>query len=195
MRRLIGDVDIDFADRNNALKMLEYIPASIIRNGTIVKHNTGVYFHAVPVDPITGLSSIHYENAEKQGLYKIDLLNVGVYEHVKNEQHLLELIQREFDWNLLSYPEFITQLIHIGNHADLIVSLKPRCIKDLAMVLALIRPGKRYLVEKCQTNGFSSIEDEIWLETGGGYTFHKSHATSYAILVKVHANILVEQAI
>lgn len=196
MRGIVGDVDIDFADRTQALKLLDHVPAAIIRNNTITKHNTGVYFHAVPTDPITGLASLNYEDAEQQGWYKIDLLNVGVYEMVNSEQHLLSLMSHELDWNLFTYPEFTSKLIHLGNHADMVASLRPQCIQDIAMVLALIRPGKRHLVEKCKTRGFSSINNEIWtIPNDGSYAFHKSHATSYAMLVKVHANLLIEQAI
>ena len=123
MRKLVGDVDIDFANRNQALALLDYVPATIIRNNNIVKHNTGVYFHAVPMDPLTGLASLNYEEAEQQGWYKVDLLNVGVYELIKSEQHLLDLMSQEFDYNLLTYPEFTSQLIHLGNHADMVASL------------------------------------------------------------------------
>lgn len=195
MHRLAGDVDIDFADRNSALAVLEHVPASIIRNNTVVKHNTGVYFHAVPIDPITNLASLNYEDAEQRGWYKVDLLNVGVYELIKNEQHLLDLMSREFDWGLLIYPEFTTKLIHLGNHADMVASLRPKNLQDVAMILALIRPGKRHLVEKCKAHGFNSIKDEIWTDThDGSYAFKHAHAISYAMLVKVHANLLVEQA-
>jgi hypothetical protein len=188
-----GDVDIDFADRNMALAGLDHVPAAIIRNNTIVKHNTGVYFHAVPSDPISGIASLHYEDAEQRGWYKIDLLNVHVYEMVKNEQHLLDLMNREFDWNLLTFPEFTSQLIHLGNHGPLVASVRPCSIADLAMTLALIRPGKRHLINTCQSLGFDAIRNEIWQQTDGGYSFHKSHATGYAVLVKVHANLLIEQ--
>ncbi len=190
-----GDVDIDFADRNKALSYLDHIKASIIRSGKIEKHNTGVYFHAVPIDPITGNCSLHYETAEDKGWYKVDLLNVGVYEHVKNEKHLLDLMSREMDWTLFEYPEFTSQLIHLGNHSELVSMLKPTSIMDIAMILALIRPGKRYLVDRCMKNGFSSIAADIWTESrDGSYSFKKAHAFSYAMLVKVHANLLIEQA-
>ena len=195
MRGLVGDVDIDFADRTHALKFLDHVPASIIRNNTIIKHNTGVYFHAVPIDPITGLASLNYEQAEDRGWYKMDLLNVGVYEQVKNEQHLLDLMTRDLDWSLFTYTEFTSKLIHLSNHAEMVASLKPTSIKDLAMILALIRPGKRHLVEKCRIAGFDSIADEIWAESvDSGYSFKAAHAHSYAMLVKIHANLLVEQA-
>jgi len=195
MRRPAGDVDIDFADRTKALNMLDHTPASIIRNKTIVKHNTGVYFHTVPVDPLSGLASIGYDAAENIGWYKVDLLNVSVYELIKSEDHLIKLMAQDLDWDMFTYPEFTAKLIHLGNHADMVAALQPRSIQDIAMILALIRPGKRYLVEKCKLTGFSSIINDIWTVTEHGYAFHKSHATSYAMLVKVHASLLVEQAL
>jgi DNA polymerase III alpha subunit len=189
----IGDVDIDFADRNAALSLLEYTPASILRNGSIAKHNTGVYFHVVPVDPVTHLCSINYEEAENLGLYKVDLLNVHVYEQIKNEEHLLSLMNSPVDWTLFQYPEFTSQLIHLGNHCELVAALKPSSVNEIAMILALIRPGKRHLINICKNHGFGAIMSDIWTVSDGGYAFHKSHATSYAVLVKVHANLLVEQ--
>ena len=44
-----GDIDVDFADRTRALTLLEYIPASMIKDGNLEKHNTGIYFHAVQI--------------------------------------------------------------------------------------------------------------------------------------------------
>jgi DNA polymerase III alpha subunit len=188
-----GDVDIDFADRNAALALLEHTPASILRDRAIVKHNTGVYFHVVPVDPVTNLCSLNYEAAEEQGLYKVDLLNVHVYEQIKSEEHLLNLMNAPIDWSLFEYPEFTSQLIHLGNHSELVATLRPSSVSEIAMILALIRPGKRHLIDHCKKHGFSAIKDDIWSVSDNGYAFHKSHATSYAVLVKVHANLLVEQ--
>lgn len=192
--RRVGDVDIDFADRNKALATLAHIPASMIRNGRIDKHNTGVYFHAVPIDPVTNQASMHYETAEELGWYKIDLLNVGVYEKVRDEKHLQQLMDSELNWKILEYQEFTSQLIHLGNHAQLVADLKPKSIVEIAMILALIRPGKKHLIDRCRRHGFESIKDEIWTESQDGtYTFKKAHALSYAMLVKIHANLLVEQ--
>ena len=195
MSRIAGDVDIDFPDRNLALSVIDHIPASIFRGTKIDKHNTGVYFHATPMDPITGLASIHFKEAEELGWFKIDLLNVGVYEQVRDEAHLIHLMNTPLDWKLFEYQEFTSQLIHLNNHSELVASIKPTNVSELAMVLALIRPGKRYLVDSCKLYGFDSIKNEIWEEpTNGGFVFKKSHATSYSVLVTVHANLLVEQA-
>ena len=46
------DVDIDMADRDKFLKLVDVIPASIKRDGEFEKHNTGVYFQPIPNFPI-----------------------------------------------------------------------------------------------------------------------------------------------
>jgi DNA polymerase III alpha subunit len=195
MSRNRGDIDIDLADRESALDSLSHVRASIIRDGKIVKHNTGVYFHAVPVDPVTGLCSIEYDRAEDIGCFKIDLLNVSVYDDVKDEMHLIDLMCRKLDWKVFEDKEFVSKLFHLSNHADLTSKLKPKSVEDIATVLALIRPGKRHLQNKCMRYGFSSIRNEIWSnDEKDGYVFKKAHSISYAMLVYVHANLLIEQS-
>jgi DNA polymerase III alpha subunit len=189
-----GDIDIDFAHREKALEFLPHTPASIIKNDKITKHNTGVYFHAAPTDPITGLCSISYEQAEDRGMFKIDMLNVSVYDQVKDEEHLLTLMHRPLDWHIFEQHDFVSKLFHLGNHAELVGKLKPKSVEDLAMILALIRPGKKYLQHLCLTSGFASIANDIWTQTADEYVFRKSHAISYAVLVVVHANLLIDSS-
>lgn len=189
-----GDIDIDVVDRNAALVGVQHVSASMIRDQKLVKHNTGVYFHAVPIDPITDLCSLTYENAALRGCFKLDILNVGVYSGVRDEQHLIDLMNRDFDWHLLEEPEFTSQLVHLNGHTDLVRRLKPRSIRDIAFTLALIRPGKKHLIPKCETQGFDSIKDQIWVKpTDDSYWYKPSHAISYAYLVKIDANLLIEK--
>jgi DNA polymerase III alpha subunit len=188
-----GDIDIDFANRDRALSGMNYVPASIIKDGKITKHNTGVYFHDVPQDPVTGLCSVDYEAAESKGFFKLDFLNVGVYEQVRDEAHLLDLMHRPIDWEVFGIPAFVSQLFHLGNYGDLTARLKPQSIEHIAMILALIRPGKRHLQKQCERRGFDSIRDDIWTKGDAGYEFKKAHAVSYAMLVYVHANLLLDQ--
>ena len=188
-----GDIDIDFADRIKALDGMSFVPASIIKDGRISKHNTGVYFHAAPMDPITGLCSIDYADAERRGMFKIDMLNVSIYEMVGDEDHLLDLMERPLDWTLFENREFVSRLFHLGNHAELTAKLTPRSVEHLAMILALIRPGKKHLQRTCIERGFDGISSRIWLPgEEDEYVFKKSHAVSYAMLVYVHANLLIE---
>ena len=181
------DIDIDVKSRDVLLEKLKHIPASIIQNGEIKKHNTGVYFTDIPVHPFTNSANIDYKEAEDRGYFKLDILNVSVYEKVKNEKHLQELIDQEPDWSLLEHKEIVEQLFHIHNHFDIVNTLKPKSIEQLAAVLAIIRPAKRYLAKQ----NWNEIESNVWQKpTDGTYYFKKSHAIGYALAICVQMNIL-----
>jgi len=182
------DIDIDFGNREDILKLIKHIPASIRRDGTVIKHNTGVYVNPIPYNPITGLSNIDYSEAEEVGYMKLDLLNVHVYNSVRSNEHLDELCNREPQWELLKERDFVAKLIHLSNHYDIIQQHFPDTMDKLAMVLAIIRPSKRYLIGK----RWREIAEQIWLKSDDGYYFKRAHAYSYAQLVMVHMNLLTE---
>ena len=186
-----SDIDIDFGDRTRALAILKHIPASIKQEDKLVKHNSGVYFTDIPVDPFTGVASIEHKSAEERGYVKLDLLNVNLYSQVRDEAHLNELMTTEPLWDLLLQREFTEQLIHIGNHYDTLVKMPEpvNSIPRMAMFLAIIRPGKRHLIGK----PWAEVAETIWDTTEDGYTFKKSHAVAYAHLVVVHMNLICEQ--
>lgn len=190
------DIDIDFKNRDEALSVLEHVPASIIKNGKIKKHNNGVYFNQVPVDPLTGFCSIDYEKAEERGYTKIDFLNLSVYEKVKDEEHLMRLMEKEPVWELLENEDIVTgkltgqPLFHLHDQFELLQKKKPRTIEQLAMVLALKIPSKHYLIDK----DWDEIEKHIWKEPADGeFYFKKSHSISYAHVVVLQLNLLVEE--
>ena len=183
-----SDIDIDLADRTQALAVLEHTPASILRDNRLTKHNSGIYVTSIPTDPYTGQASLDYQVAEERGYIKLDLLNVSLYTQIKNEQHLLELMNAEPAWDKLNDPEFFSKLIHVGNHYDLYKKCSEpiNSIPRMAMFLALIRPGKRNLVGK----NWKEISQTIWDKTDDGYAFKRSHGVAYAHLVVVHMNLL-----
>tara|TARA_B100000579_G_scaffold75574_1_gene58320 strand:- start:58875 stop:59456 length:582 start_codon:yes stop_codon:yes gene_type:complete len=181
------DIDIDVKDRDVLLEKLKHTPASIIQNGEIKKHNTGVYFTDIPTHPFTNSANIDYKEAEDRGYFKLDILNVGVYDKVKNEKHLQELIDQEPDWSLLKHKEIVEQLFHIHNHFDIINKLKPKSVEELAAVLAIIRPAKRHLLNESWNN----INENVWKKpTDDSYYFKKSHAVGYALAICVQLNVL-----
>ncbi len=183
------DIDIDFADSDEALKTIDHVAATMLQRNIPVRHPSGVYFQDIPIHPVTGRSSLEYTTAEKLGYFKIDFLNQSVYQTVKNEAHLDELMNREPLWELLDEETFVAQLPHIHNHFKVVSSIGPKSIEDLAIVLALIRPGKRHLLNRTR----SQINREIWDSDGDGYQFKKAHAISYAVLIVVQMNIVVDQ--
>jgi hypothetical protein len=181
-----SDIDIDFGDREKLLSLINHTCASI-RKEEVKKHNTGIYVTDIPYDPINDMASIDYTVAEDRGYFKLDLLNVHVYNQVKNEQQLIELM-REPDWNKLNDVKFVEQLIHLGNHYNSIKKMPEpiNSIPRLAMFLAVIRPGKKHLIGKT----WLEVSKTIWDREEGTYTFKKSHAVAYAHLVVVHMNLL-----
>jgi len=187
----LPDVDIDFADREQILKLIPGIAASQITNdGQIQKHKTGVYFHPVPVNPYTGWCDIDYQTAEDLGFFKVDLLNVGLYQKVQNKQHLDALAAKEPLWELLQQEEFVDLLFHLNGHADILKRTCPTSVEQLAAVLAMIRPAKRYLIGKPWT----TIMKEVWTKPeNGDYYFKKSHSFSYATLIVAHMNLICEE--
>lgn len=183
------DIDIDLADRTKVLGLLKHIDARI---DNTKKHNTGIYCTSVPYDPITGISTLDYKTAEKRGYFKIDFLNVSVYEGVKDKEHLTRLLNQEPLWDLLEQKEFCDMIFHVNGYHNLIADLKPKSIDELAMLLALLRPGKKHLIPVCKEKGFQEIANEIWTKTEE-YSFKKSHSISYAHVIVVQMNLICEK--
>ena len=187
------DIDIDFADRKQILDIIKHIPASIESNGIFKKHNTGVYCHSIPYNPLTDTASIEYKEAEDRGYFKIDFLNVNAYAGVRDEEHIVQLLNTEPLWDLLGEKEVCDQLFHINGYNNLVAELKPTSVLELAMVLAMIRPGKKHLLPICKQQGFQAINDEIWTKTEDAYFFKKAHAVSYASVIVVQLNLICEK--
>ena len=185
------DIDIDFVDRSKVLEIIKHVPASIDGNK---KHNTGVYVQPIPINPLTGYANIDYKTAEDRGYFKIDFLNVSAYQGVRNEDHLVQLLNTEPLWDLLHEKEVCDQLFHVNGYHTLLNALTPKTIEELAMVLAMIRPGKKHLIPICKDQGFQAIKDEIWVKPiNDSYTFKKSHGHSYAALIIVQLNLICEK--
>ena len=190
--KFTSDIDIDVGNRELALSVLKYTAASIIQEGKNNKHNTGVYFTEIPVDPLVNRASLDYEQAEQRGYIKVDILNVGLYQRIRSEQHLLELMNQEPLWDLLLARDFCSQLIHIGSHYDTLCKMPEpvNSIPRLAMFLSVIRPAKRHLVGKT----WREVAETVWEKpVDDSYYFKKAHAIGYAHLVAVNMNLICEQ--
>ena len=151
------DVDIDFFDRDNTLKLFKHTPASIIKDGKSEKHKTGVYFHAVPEHPVTRHASLDYKQAEDRGYFKIDCLNVNIYKDVKSEQELVELMIQEPDWDMLKDPKIVQNLFHLNGHYNIVSKLEPKTIEQLAAVLANTSCQEKFNVQGLGGNNERSL--------------------------------------
>lgn len=190
-----ADIDIDFADREQVMNLVRCIPAMQIADGKVRRHNSGVYVTNIPYDPIHQCAAIDYEQAETRGYFKIDLLNMSVYQLVKTPEQYEAMLAITPPWQRLwQDPDWAKQLVHVGNYTDLLREMKPDSIPRMAAFISIIRPGKAHLQHKSWAEVFKSVWDG---DSSQGFTFKKSHAISYAMLVSLHMNLLnqpVEQA-
>ena len=155
-----ADIDIDFADRSRILELIRHTSAMQIHEGKSRKHNSGVYVTDIPYDPINDCSSIDYKQAEERGYFKIDFLNVNVYNLIPDVDTYNTLLNTPTKWELLSDRNFCQQIVHINNHYDTLVKMPEpvNSIPRMAMFLALIRPAKRHLIGE----PWQSIAQHIW---------------------------------
>jgi len=182
------DVDIDILHRDKALELFpSAVPSMILKDDKCTKHNSGVYFQDMYVDPYTNISTIDYKDAENFGFFKIDFLTNTFYEGVKDEKHLVKLINEEPDWDLLMYEEVVSNLFQISNYYNLIVQKKPKSVEELAMFIALLRPGKA----QYKNLTWEEISKVIWVKDNNEkYHFKKSHSIAYATVIVVQLNLL-----
>lgn len=180
-----ADIDIDFADRETVLRLIQHTPA---RQSNGRKHNSGVYITDIPRDPIAGCASIDYEDAEQRGYFKIDFLNMSVYQLIQDPAHYEKMLAATPPWaRLWQDGPWASQLAHVGNYTDLLKVMKPDSIPRMAAFISIIRPGKAHLQTRPWAEVFASVWDG---DDSQGYTFKKAHAISYAALVALHMNLL-----
>ena len=183
-----ADIDIDFADRSQLLELIRHTPARQTVQGQVRRHNSGVYVTDIPLDPVHQCAAIDYEQAEQLGYFKIDLLNMSVYQLVTGPEHYATAVATDPEWNRLwQEPEWAKQLAHVGNYTDLLKEMRPDSIPRMAAFISIIRPGKAHL----QRQPWDQVFDSVWDgDESRGYTFKRSHSISYAALVALHMNLL-----
>jgi DNA polymerase III alpha subunit len=186
------DVDID---THPAFRPEKYFPnwvrAAVMKDGRVSSHPCGVYPQAIPKDPFTGLAAIPYEDAEDLGYLKVDFLHLEFYKNFTKRSEIDELLKVEPDWTLLQLPSTWPKLFQLSKHGELLQKVKPKSLEDLADVMALIRPGKKmllplYLKAKQGTRqGLFAKDDE-------GYSFKKSHALGYSLVVWLQLHLIAQ---
>ena len=183
-----ADIDIDFADRNQLLELIQHTPARQLHQGQVRRHNSGVYVTNIPRDPVNQCAAIDYKAAEELGYFKIDLLNMSVYQLIASPEHYATALAQEPDWvKLWTDTEWAQQLVHVGNYTELLKEMRPDSIPRMAAFISIIRPGKAHLQQQPWDTVFETVWDG---DESQGYTFKKSHSLSYAMLVALHMNLL-----
>lgn len=183
-----ADIDIDFADRNSILSLIKHVPARQIVDNQVRRHNSGVYVTDIPWDPLNNCAAIDYEEAETRGYFKIDFLNMSVYQLIRSPEHYKQMLNIEPDWaRLWQDSAWASQLAHVGNYTDLLKKMQPDSVPRMAAFISVIRPGKAHLQGLPWDQVFESVWDG---DSSRGFVFKKSHALSYSMLVSLHMNLL-----
>jgi hypothetical protein len=186
------DVDIDVSDKFNPSQLFDqYTRASQIRRDQLVPHNVGYYFQGIPTDPWSTnvpISAIPYDIAEQTGFQKIDFLHLSFLDRFTNKQQLRELASREPRWELMDHSINVSKLFQLSNHFDIVSRVRPRSIDDVADIVALIRPGKRNLLERYMTNK-QDVRSFLYLKTDQ-YYFKRSHAIGYAHVIAIQLHLI-----
>lgn len=162
----------------------------MVRNDSeLAPHPCGAYFQTVPKDPLTGLAAIPYERAEELGALKVDFLNLTALEAFDSRSEMLELLELEPDWTLLRIPSVVAKLFQVHAQFEILNKIKPTSILELADCLALIRPQKRYLLDKYLQDSVRWRKDLYSKGGGEGYGFKKAHAISYAMIIVLQLHL------
>jgi len=183
-----ADIDLDLADREQLLKLIQATPARQMHQGKVRRHNSGVYVTDIPYDPVNGCAAIDYNQAEQLGYFKIDLLNMSVYQLIKSPDHYQQMLGQEPNWSRLwTDLEWANQLVHVGNYTALLVAMQPDSVPRMAAFISIIRPGKAHLQNRPWAEVFESVWDG---DDSKGFVFKKAHALGYSKLVALHMNLL-----
>lgn len=187
------DIDID---TGNAFDPVKFFGGDVVVKATLVKddklqgHPCGVYFQNIAVDPISKLSAIAYDDAEELGYFKVDFLHLNIYNHFNDKQEIKELLKAEPDWSILNSPSIVSKLFQLSKHYDIINKIKPKSIDEIADVLALIRPGKSYILNLYLKNKERARKELYKIDKDGNFGFKKSHAYAYALVVVLQLHLL-----
>lgn len=183
------DIDIDFKPSFDPQSVFDWTRASLVRNDLLSAHICGYYPQKIPVDPVTGLSAIPYEEADQNGYTKIDFLHLNLLNNFKSRDEIEQLVEIEPDWNLLLVPSEQKKLFQLSKHGDVLNITRPRSIEELADTLALIRPGKKHLL-KLYKSQQKSTRKILYAKDETGYSFKKSHAIAYSMLIVLQLHLI-----
>ena len=185
------DIDIDLQTNFDPLDIFtEATRASMVKNNDLIKHNVGVYFQSIPIDSMTGLAAIPYQQAEEVGYFKVDFLHLSLLDVFETKEEIRELLKLEPDWSLLLKEDVVEKLFQIHRQYNLVSKLAPKSVEELADLIALMRPGKRHLVD-AYIKDKALVREELYRKPDDGkYYFKKAHAISYALNIVLQLHLI-----
>ena len=191
------DIDIDFKTDFDPLDHFSTaVRASMVKDDELKKHPAGAYLQNIPKDKITNLSAIPYEQAEELGYFKVDFLHISLLDVFESKEEIRTLLKMEPDWTVLQDRESVEKLFQVHRHYDILVKIKPKSVEELADCIALIRPGKRFLLDYYVDNK-EMARKELYKKPDDPekYYFKRSHALAYALNIILQMHLIKAEII
>lgn len=183
------DIDIDTKPSFSVTRVFSSCtPATLANNGVLTKHPVGAYFQRVKTNP-NGTAALPYNVAHAFGLFKVDFLHLSLLEHFHTKDEIRRLSTTEPNWSLLEDEEIVSTLFQLHSHYDVVEFIKPRSVQELADCIALIRPGKRQLVDQYHSDKRATREELYRTPLPKG-CFKKAHAIAYAVNVILQLHVI-----
>ena len=186
------DIDIDLPSNFDPTEIFkDVVQASMLKKDVLAKHPCGVYFQNIAKDPITGLAAIPHKIAQELGYFKIDMLHLSLLDDFTSKSEIRALMKIPPKWDLLLDKNVVEKLFHIKNHFDLINRIRPKSIQALADAMALIRPGRKELLEDYLRNPELIRDTKLYVKLESDeYSFKRSHAIAYAYNVVLQLHLI-----
>ena len=204
-----SDLDLDIPSMKSDEIRKGLIRSSVLtEKGDYQSHPAGVYFYK-SIPAYKNIALIDYKTMEQNNYQKIDILNNTYLDNITNDEmtNFVKLIEKEeIDWDALYEFEEPYQL---GNYPGILREFKVRSVIDVAIILAVIRPGsvKNYdkLKKFIHTNKILDkksekerkilkdtygipVFDEQFKELGiddGKFRYKKPHSIGYAYVLLI----------
>lgn len=204
-----SDLDLDIPSMESDRIKKTLVRGSVLTDrGDYQPHPAGVYFYkAIP--SFNGISLYDYKTMETNNYQKIDILNNTFLDGIgprEFDDYIKKIDSEDIDWEELWYYNNPYQL---SKYPGILKDFQVSSVLDLAIVLAIIRPGSLVNYDKMKTyihtdtllKKKSGIEYESLKETYGipvfdeqfkeigkdnsGFRYKKPHSIGYAYVLLI----------
>lgn len=182
------DIDIDTKPSFSVTRVFSSCTPATLANNGLSKHPVGAYFQRIKSNPI-GTAALPYTIAPAFGMFKVDFLHLSLLEHFETKEEIRKLSTTEPNWKLLEDEEIVSTLFQLHNHFDVVEYIKPTSVQELADCIALIRPGKRQLVDRYHEDPINTRRELYRTPLPKG-CFKKAHAVAYAINIVLQLHVI-----
>ncbi len=182
------DIDLDLPSTFDPSKYFDTVHASMVQNGKLISHPCGEYFQKMATDKVSGLAAIPYKEAENAGYFKIDFLHLSVLDVFESKEQIRTLVKKEPDWTLLENEDVVKKLFQLHKRFDVVSKIKPQSVQELADCVAIIRPGKKKLLN-AYVKDRDVIRQELYRRENKS-DFRKSHAVAYALTIVLQLHLI-----